>query len=68
MDVSLEKILHANRFDIYKGSIQKACEQSEDYLTYILGHNYETIQEEMNEFVIHVKEMRRRCRGQKRLT
>jgi hypothetical protein len=31
----------------------------------MLGHNYDAVQEEMNEFVTHVKEMRRRSRGEK---
>jgi len=66
MDANLLKIADANRFSIRNGSIGKACDQAEDYLTYILGHNYETIQEEMDEFVVHVKKMRRRNRGKRK--
>ena len=64
MDANLLKIAEANRFAIRNGSIGKACDQAENYLTYMLCHDYEAIQKEMDEFVVHVKKMRRRNRGQ----
>ena len=65
MDPNLENIIHANRFAIQHGSIHKACNQAEDYLTYILGFNHEAISKELNQFVNQVKTMRRESRGKK---
>lgn len=65
MDPNLNTIIHANRFAIQHGSIHKACTQAEDYLVYILGFNEKVIQKELDEFVNHVKTIRRRSRGKK---
>lgn len=66
MDPNLEKIAEANSYAIRKGNIKKAIEQAEDYLSYMLGHNAEqNLESELQEFVAHVKEMRREARGQR---
>lgn len=65
MDPNLENIIHANRFAIKHGSIHKVCNQAEDYLTYVLGHNQEAIKKELTEFVSVVKTTRRKSRGKK---
>lgn len=66
MDASLKKILDANQYAIKAGYINKACEQAEDYLTYILGHNFPAINKEMQEFVTQAKTLRKEHNGKRK--
>ena len=66
MDPNLDKIKEDNMHLITHGRVQKAISQAQDYLTYVIGHDQEQINQELDTFVTNVKEIRRQSRGQKR--
>lgn len=66
MDPNLQSILKGNKYQIQHGSIQKACFQAEDYLTYILGFDQVSIKQELDMFAQSAKRMRKEKVWQKR--
>lgn len=66
MDPNLEKIRDSNMHAIKRGSVQRAIQQAEDYLSHMNGFNFEQTQKELNTFVSEVKMIRRENRGKKR--
>lgn len=58
MDCNLQKIRDANLEQIKCGKTRQAVFQAEDYLSYVLGHNEERIQKELEEFKTNLQSLR----------
>jgi len=65
MDPNLEKIRDSNRHFIHTGQLHKPITQAQDYLEYVLCYNFEKVNQELDEFVAHIKKMRRRRSGKR---
>jgi hypothetical protein len=60
MDPNLQKFADYYRREIERGKLSNALQDAQSYLEYILGFNYEKIEQELAAFTVHIKQKRKR--------